>query len=147
LRRVRAYRDTADLDGLRRRIADLNANGTMDKEVAKVLNQEGFLTTRGGPFTGGNVSVLRNRWGIPTVKINGIDANPPRWADGRWSVQGAAIALGVRPHTIFHYLARGLLVGHQLAKGQPWQIDLSPEQIDRLRAHVQRMRRSRKEAS
>jgi hypothetical protein len=28
-----------------------------------------------------------------------------------------------------------------------WQIDLSAEQIDSLRAHVQRMRRSKKEAS
>ena len=147
VRRVRAYRDTADLDGLRRRIAALNAAGAMDKEVATVLNQEGFLTARGGAFTGGNVWALRDRWSIPTVKINGVEANPPRWADGRWSVQGAATALGVTPQTIFDYLARGLLVGHQLAKGQPWQIDLSDEQIDRLRAHVQRMRRSRKEAS
>jgi DNA invertase Pin-like site-specific DNA recombinase len=147
VRRVRAYRDTADLDGLRRRIADLNGAGAMDKEVANVLNQDGFLTARGGAFTGGNVWLLRNRWSIPTVKINGVEANPPRWADGRWSVQGAATELGATPQTIFHYLARGLLVGHQLAKGQPWQIDLSPEQIDRLRAHVQRMRRSRKEAS
>lgn len=147
VRRVRSYRDTADLNGLRRRITDLNAAGAMDKEVATVLNQEGFLTARGGAFTGGNVWALSDRWCIPTVKINGVEANPPRWADGRWSVQGAATALGVTPQTIFDYLARGLLVGHQLAKGQPWQIDLSDEQIGRLRAHVQRMRRSRKEAS
>ncbi len=146
-RRVRAYSDTADLDGLRRRITDLNAAGAMDKEVAKVLNQEGFLTARGGAFTGETVWILRNRWGVPTVKINGVEANPPRWSDGRWSVQGAAMALGVTSQTIFDYLGHGLLVGHQLAKGQPWQIELSPEQIDRLRAHVQRMRRSRKEAS
>jgi hypothetical protein len=39
------------------------------------------------------------------------------------------------------------LAGHQLTKGQPWQIDLSIEQIDRLRTHLQRMRRSRQEAS
>jgi DNA invertase Pin-like site-specific DNA recombinase len=147
VRRVRAYRDTADLDGLRRRIAELNAAGAMDKEVANILNHEGFLTARGGAFTGENVWLLRSRFDIPTVKINGVEANPPRWPDGRWSVQGAAAALGVTTQTIFDYLARGLLVGHQLAKGQPWQIDLSPEQIDRLRAHVQRMRRSRKEAS
>jgi len=90
---------------------------------------------------------LRHRWGIPTVKINGVAANPPRWADGSWSVQGAAIALGVTTQTIFDYLARGLLVGHQIAKGQPWQIELTHEQIERLRAHVRRTRRSRKEAS
>jgi len=37
--------------------------------------------------------------------------------------------------------------GHQLTKGQPWQIDLSDEQIDRLRARLRRTKRSRKEAS
>ncbi len=146
-RRVRSYVDAADIEGMRRRIIDLNAAGAMDGEVAETLNREGFLTAHGGAFTGGNVWLLRRRWGVPTVKINGVEANPPRWADGSWSIQGAAIALGVTPQTIFDYLARGLLAGHQLAKGQPWQIDLSPEQIDRLRAHVQRMRRSKKEAS
>ncbi len=48
---------------------------------------------------------------------------------------------------VFDNLARGLLAGHQLTKGQPWQIDLSPEQVDTLRALAQRMRRSKKEAS
>ena len=135
-RRVRAYRDAADPDGLRRRIVDLNATGAMDKQVAQALNREGFLTARAGAFTGGNVWLLRRRWDIPTVKINGVEANPPRWVDSSWSIQGAATALGVTPQTIFDYLARGLLTGHQLAKEQPWQIDLPPEQIDRLRAHA-----------
>jgi hypothetical protein len=91
--------------------------------------------------------LLRKRWNIATVKINGVNPNPPQWPDGSYSIQGAATALGVTTQTVFDYLARGLLVGHQLTKGQPWQIDLSPEQVDRLRAHAQRMRRSKKEAS
>jgi hypothetical protein len=146
-RRVHAYRDHVDLDGLQRRITQLNAAGKMDKEIAEILNQEGFVAARGRAFKGDNVCLLRNRWGIPTVKINGVDPNPLRWPDGSYSIQGAAAALGVTPQTIFDYLARGLLAGHQLTKGQPWQIDLSAEQINRLRAHVQRMRRSKKEAS
>jgi hypothetical protein len=146
-RRVHAYRDHVDLDGLQRRITQLNAAGKMDKEIAEILNQEGFVAARGCAFKGDNVCLLRNRWGIPTVKINGVDPNPLRWPDGSYSIQGAAAALGVTPQTIFDYLARGLLAGHQLTKGQPWQIDLSAEQIDMLRAHVQRMRRSKKEAS
>jgi len=146
-RRVHTYRDYVDLEGLRRRITELNAANKMDKEIAETLNREGFVAARGCAFKGGNVWLLRTRWGIPTVKINGIDANPPQWPDGSYSIQGAAAALGVTPQTIFDYLARGLLAGHQLTKGQPWQIDLSVEQIDRLRTHLQRMRRSRKEAS
>ena len=70
-----------------------------------------------------------------------------RWPDGSFSIQGAAAALGITPQTVFDYLERGLLAGPQLTKGQPWQIDLSDEQINRLRAHVRRTRRSKKEAS
>jgi hypothetical protein len=76
-----------------------------------------------------------------------VSANPPCWPDGTYSVQGAALALGITPQTVSDYLARGLLSGRQLAKGQPWQIDLCEEQIIQLRQRLRHTRRSRKEAS
>jgi hypothetical protein len=119
----------------------------MDKEIAQILNQEGFTAARGCRFRGENVWLLRTRWGIATVKINGVAANPMRWPDGSFSVQGAAAALGVTPQTVFDYLARGVLAGRQLVTGQPWQIDLTDDQIRHLRDRRQRTRRSTKEAS
>src|SRR6202023_4228787 len=83
---------------------------------------------------------LRTRWGIRSVKINGVGANPMRWPDGSFSIQGVAEELGITPQTVFDYLARGLLTGHQLTKGQPWQIELAEDQINRLRAHARRTR-------
>lgn len=123
----------------------LNGAGKMDKEIATILNQEGFVAARGCRFRGENIWLLRKRWRIPTVKINGMSTNPSRWPDGSYSIQGAAIALGCTPQTVFDYLAQGLLIGRQLTKGQPWQIELADEQIEQLRAHVQHNRRSRKE--
>ena len=146
-RRVHTYRDYIDIDRLRKRITELNAAGKMDKEIAAILNREGFVAARACAFKGENVWLLRTRWGIPTVKINGVVANPARWPDGSFSIQGAAAALGITAQTVFDYLERGLLAGRQLTKGQPWQIDLTDEQIIRLRAHVRRTRRSKKEAS
>jgi hypothetical protein len=146
-RRVHTYRDYSDLDRLRQRIAALNGAGKMDKEIATALNREGFVAARGCTFKGENVWLLRKRWGIATVKINGGSANPPRWPDGTYSVQGAAAALGITPQTVFAYLARGLVSGRQRTKGQPWQIDLCAEQIIQLRARLRHTRRSRKEAS
>jgi DNA invertase Pin-like site-specific DNA recombinase len=146
-RRVHTYRDYADLDCLRRRIIELNAAGKMDKEVAQVLNQKGFTAARGCRFQGENIWLLRARWGIAPVKINGIAANPTRWSDGSFSVQGAAAALGVTPQTILKYLADGLLIGRQLVKGQPWQINLTDDQIRDLRGRLHRIRQSRKKAS
>lgn len=146
-RRVHTYRDYIDVDRLRQRITQLNAACKMDKEIAATLNQEGFVAARGCKFKGENVWLLRKRWDIPTVKINGVSSNPMRWPDGSFSIQGAAAALGITTQTVFDYLARGLLAGHQLTKGQPWQIDLSKEQISRLRARVRHTKRSKKEAS
>jgi hypothetical protein len=146
-RRVHTYRDYIDLDRLRQRITELNAARKMDKDIATTLNREGFVAARGCKFKGENVWLLRKRWDIPTVKINGIGSNPARWPDGSLSIQGAAVALGITTQTVFDYLARGLLAGHQLTKGQPWQIELTDEQINRLRARVRHTKRSKKEAS
>ena len=77
----------------------------------------------------GIIRVCRKGWGIPMVKINGVDTNPPRWPDGSYSVQGAAAALGVTPQTVFKWLRKGRLIGRQLTKGQPWQIILPNGQI------------------
>ena len=46
-RRVHTYRDHFDLEPLRQRVAALNAAGKMDKEIAAVLNREGFVAARG----------------------------------------------------------------------------------------------------
>jgi DNA invertase Pin-like site-specific DNA recombinase len=146
-RRVHTYGDYIDIDRLRQRITQLNDAGKMDKEIAVILNLEGFVAARGCAFKGENVWLLRKRWGIATVKINGTGHNPPQWPDGSFSIQGTAVALGITPQTVFDYLARGLLVGHQLTKGQPWQVDLTPEQIKQLRARLRHTKRSKKEAS
>ena len=87
-------------------------------------------------IAGANVWLLRKRWAIPTVKINGVGSNPAQWPDATYSVPGAAELLGVIPTTVFKYLARGLIEGKQLRKGQPWQIALSDDQIDNLRARI-----------
>ena len=91
--------------------------------------------------------VLRRRWQIPTVKINGTAPNPARWPDGSYSVQGAAAMLGITPQTIFDWLRKGWLSGKQLAKGMPWQIALSPEETVALRARARRTSQFTGEAS
>ena len=145
-RRVQGYDQYAETARLERRIRELNATGLMDREVAARLNAEGLRTAHGTAFAGENVHLCRKRWSIPTVKINGVEANPPRWPDGSYSVQGAAAALGVTSQTVFKWLRRGRLTGRQLAK-QPWQITLPDGKIAPLAAQVQRTRRSAKEAS
>ena len=135
-RNVQSYAQHADQDRLRQRIAELNGLQKIDSEIAEILNKEAFRTAHGQPFSGKMIHLLRGRWRIPTVKINGTSENPPQWSDGSYSVQGAAAIIGITPQTIFDWLRKGWLTGKQLAKGMPWQISLSPEQVVELKARV-----------
>ena len=146
-RDVWAYTDYADLDRLAARLRALVAERKMDREIAAILNAEGLLSARGRPFSGGEIHLLRKRWGIATVKINGKEANPQRWPDGTYSVQGAAEALSISPQTVFDWLQKGWLSGEQLAKGMPWKISLTDSQIAALTLRVQNTKRSKREAS
>lgn len=146
-RRVQGYDDYADLDRLEQRVRALNAVGGMDGEIATTLNNEGFVTAHGTAFDHGLVHLLRKRWNIPTVKINGVEPNPARWPDGSYSIQGAAEALGITTQTVFKWLKRGWLSGHQLVKGMPWQIMIEDSQLPELRALAERNRPSKRKAS
>ena len=146
-RNTQSYTEAAHAEQLETRIRELNAEGYMDAQIAAKLNLEGLPNSRGGALDNGTVHLLRKRWGIPTVKINGVDYNPPRWPDGSYSVQGTADALGMTAQTVFKWLSKGRLHGRQLTKGQPWQIDLTDEQIQLLRTQVRRTNPSRRKAS
>ena len=146
-RTVQSYAAHADADGIRDRIIELNGMNKLDAEIAATLNKEGLRTAHGPEFSGNMVHVLRKRWGIKTVKINGTEANPQRWPDGSYSVQGAAEVLGITSQTIFDWLRKGWLSGQQLAKGMPWQIFLSPDQATEFKARARHTSRSRGEGS
>jgi DNA invertase Pin-like site-specific DNA recombinase len=146
IRTVQSYGAYARRVELERRIRELNAAQMMDAAIAAVLNAEGFRTARGGPFTGPVVWLLRKKWSIVAIQVKATPRTPAQWEDGRYSVHGAAAALGVYPGTVHHWLRVGRLQGTQVAKGMPWQISLSAEQITALRAYVTQARPSRREA-
>ena len=146
-RNVSSYRNYADVATLEARVRDLVVARKMDREIARALNADGLLSAHGRPFSGGEVHLLRKRWNIPTVKINRTEHNPRQWPDGTYSVQGAAEALSISTQTVFKWLQKGRLPGHQITKGMPWQINLSNTQIVELRTQVRRTTLSKKEAS
>jgi DNA invertase Pin-like site-specific DNA recombinase len=146
-RRVNGYKNYIDSEELQRRIRELNAEKKMDAEIAAQLNKEGFLSSQGKSFSGQLIQLLRKKWGILTIKINGVNFNPLRWPDGTYSVAGAAQVLGVDKSTVFSWLKRGgLLKGNQLTKRMPWKISLSEEQISELKSRSHCIGRPKKEA-
>jgi DNA invertase Pin-like site-specific DNA recombinase len=146
-RKVQGYAQYASTAELEQHIRTLNAAGMMDREIAAALNSADMLTAHGTPFAGGNVHLCRKRWGIPTVKINGVAANPLQWPDGSYSVRGAAAALGVTQQTVFKWLRKAHLTGRQSTRGQPWQISLTNGEIECLSAQIRRINQSSGEAS
>jgi len=146
-RNVNSYRDYADIATLESRVRNLVAGQKIDREIATALKAEGLLSARGRPFSAGEVHLLRKRWDIPTVKINGTEHNPLQWPDGTYSIKGAAATLSISPQTVFKWLQKGRLSGRQLGKGMPWQITLSDLQIAELRTQVRHTNQSKKEAS
>ena len=69
------------------------------------------------PFTGGTVQLLRKRWDILTVKINGVAPAP--LARRQLFGEGAAAALASRAD-VFKWLRKGRLLGRQRIEGQSW---------------------------
>ncbi|MCP5088191.1 MAG: recombinase family protein [Rhodobacteraceae bacterium] len=144
-RRVNAYKQHAYLDRIQQRIWELHAAGKLDDEIAEALNAEGLLTTKQGPFDKKTIWWLRNHLGVPAVKPNG--PHPDQWQNGTYSAQGAAEAIGVFVGTIYKWIKTGRLEAYQPRKGTPYQIHLTPKKIVELQKYVQRVRRSKKEAS
>ena len=146
-RRVSSYSVFAGAQVLEQRVRELNAAGLMDAQIAATLEREGYQTP--GlihPITSKIVCHLRAKWQIPTVKLNRNQHNPAQWEDGFYSVEGAAAKLGVDQSTIFNWLKTGKLMGEHFAKGMPWKISLTEEDVIRLQEWLRRARRSKREA-
>ncbi len=69
-------------------------------------------------------------------------SHPLCWKDGTYSVEGVAQAVGVTVGTVYHWVRRGQVEGHQIAKGMPWKISLMADEIDNLKHYVERVRRT-----
>lgn len=149
-RRVQSYVVYPRREELQERVRALHAQGKMDKEIAAELNADGLLTARGRRFRDKLVWLLRQQWQIPKAKEKGKEHRPARWPDGSYSAEGAAACIGVTVGAIYKWIRTGRIAGQQQARGMPWKLALSEDNIMALKEYVQRVRRinrSRKEAS
>jgi DNA invertase Pin-like site-specific DNA recombinase len=141
IRNVQRYAEHPQLEAVQQRVRALNGAQHMDAEIAAILNGEGFRTARGQRFTGPNVWRIRQQWQLPSVKESGNDPHPPRWADGTYSIDGAAVAVGVTLGTVYKWIRQGRVQGQQRAKGMPWKLPLTKAEIASLQTYVNRVRR------
>ncbi len=120
LRPVGTYAQAADQERLQQRMRQLAAEHHSAREMAQLLNEEGFRTARRKPFTPAIVNNLRAKWEIGSW-IKEFHP-PPRWPDGSYSVAGAAHLLGLSQEAIRKRIASGSLTAYQSRKGAPWHL-------------------------
>jgi hypothetical protein len=115
------------------------AADTPDGRIAEILDQEGFRSGTGRPFTTNIVKQLRYSYSIPNGCPDRPIASPPGpRADGRCPSKVAAELLNVTVSTIAEWCQSGILDGIQSASHGPWWIQLTPEIIARLRKPTRR---------
>jgi len=98
-------------EGAVERLRQLVGHGLRDDIVAERLNEEGVLSGSGRPWTVEAVSQARRRHGIDRVASDLPRALPlpDRFPDGRYSVQGLALSMGVSQHVVRRWISRGLV--------------------------------------
>jgi DNA invertase Pin-like site-specific DNA recombinase len=120
------------------RLRALAAN-TPDRQIAEILDREGFRSGTGHRFTTNIVKQLRYSYSIPSGCPDGPVASAEGYrADGRCSSKTAADLLNVNVSTIAAWCQSGILDGIQSVPHGPWWIQLTPETIARLRKPTRR---------
>jgi DNA invertase Pin-like site-specific DNA recombinase len=110
-----------------------------DRQIAALLDQEGFRSGTGCRFTQNIVKQLRYSYSI----VSGCPEGPAACtggyrADGRCSSKTAAEMLNVNVSTIADWCQSGTLDGIQSTPHGPWWIKLTPELISGLRKPARR---------
>jgi DNA invertase Pin-like site-specific DNA recombinase len=104
------------------------ASELSDAQVARVLNTRGIVTPKGLTFTGNRVAVTRGNHGIacgPRVAKKGADIYSP---------DEAGKILGVNATTVIRWVEDGLLKGEQVATSAPWRVQVTEDDMRRLKA-------------
>lgn len=135
---LRRYDGLGNFPKLKERVTELRGKGQTGEQIAATLNQEGFRTPRGGPFTGHRIRRLFMQFGLTSVPagVRGPDDLPGK---GEWWLPELAAELGVRPIVVHRWRWSGWLHGRQLAGDNGrwimWADRSELGRLRRLRAH------------
>jgi DNA invertase Pin-like site-specific DNA recombinase len=127
VRPVNTYDAHAYKDALQKRLHELATEHFSAREMAGILNDEGFQTAHRKRFTPEIVNSLRYRWGI--ISLYKKMKPPDRWSDGSYSVKGAAKVLGISEGCLRKRIEKGQVTATQRRKGASWHVFLTPEII------------------
>ena len=98
-----------------------------DAQVAKALNTQGLLSSKGQPFTLSIVKWIRYRYAVPAARLQRPD---------EITVKQLADELGVSIHFVHYWIKQRLINARQINGRGPWWITLSGPQRHDLHNRV-----------
>jgi hypothetical protein len=115
------------------RVTGLAEAGRTNRQIAGVLNAEGFRPPkRTSRFTGGQVRTLITRRGIRGQR-KGRPAVLTGLAPGQWSVTSLSAELGMPTASIYNWIYRGWITARHAPGTRNWIITADDEQMRHLR--------------
>ena len=99
----------------------------LNKQIARILRRKRLKTPKGLSFAPYHVANLRQSYDIPKGPRVAV-----REKDG-YTAQQAADRLDVDRSTVIRWVEVGLLRGSQLTDGAPWRIQVTEDDINRLK--------------
>ncbi len=134
-----AVRPVARLDqlsyfpALLARVTELAAAGRSNRQIADVLNAEGFRPPkRTSRFSDQQVRTLISQRGI-RARAKGRPAVLTGLAPGEWSVPGLSAELGMPTASIYNWIYRGWITARHAPGTRNWIITADEEQMRQLR--------------
>jgi DNA invertase Pin-like site-specific DNA recombinase len=103
------------------------AQNSPDGEIADRLNQEGYVSALGKPFTGSIVKWIRYSYRIPKARL----VRPEEL-----TVQQVAERFRVSPNVVYYWIDRGVIEARRLNAGSPYWITLYETDEQKLRDWV-----------
>ena len=143
IRHAVSYRAHSAGERVQERIGQLHAQRQTDRQIAEVLNTEGYCTTYGQRFRPQNIWYLRGKWGLPNIKERGLQPDRLRWDDGAYTIAGVVQAVGVNKGTVHTWLELGRMKGWQLGPYMGWHIALTADQMSARRQQAEHVRLTR----
>ena len=133
--------DVTNYPAILERIEQLWQDGLTDKQIAVVLNEEGFHSARNLKFTPLTVLKIRHQqgWGSALSQHRGAEK-----INGMWTIQALAKQLGVKVCWFYNRIRNGFLSESDLVR-QPqgnYLIRDDEHLMERLKQEVQRTRQS-----
>jgi excisionase family DNA binding protein len=134
IRAVQRFEQLRGFEQMLNTIRTLRQQGCSAAAIAEQLNTAGWRPPKRAAFDASMIQRLAFRHRLGSARPI-WSSNVPREPGVEWTLHEAAARLGIHRHTAYHWLRRGKLRGHMIARGgqQIWIVQMTEAELDQAR--------------